>query len=104
MAGREYVIKPDGLLLPSSLPIFIEVDLGHVSPAKFKEKLLGYSVLAHSGQCSHLYGFPAFRLLVITTGPRRSRTLTSLLPVNPGFELLCQTFEQAGVAPIPHWS
>lgn len=102
--GKEYQIRPDGLLLTSSIPVFVEVDLGHVAPAKFREKLLGYHLLATSGRCFDLYGMRSFRLLTLTTGSLRSRRLRSLLPQPPGFEFLCQTFEEAGVRPIPTWS
>ena len=97
-------LRPDGLLVTSTLPIFIEVDMGNVSIPKFKEKLSGYSVLAHPTICQSLYGFPEFRLLTVTTGTLRSRHLRSAMPSHPGFAMLCQTFEEIGASPIPNWS
>jgi hypothetical protein len=102
--SKQHEIRPDGLFITSSIPIFVEVDLGHVSPAKFREKLFSYRALAHSGQCGELYGFDTFRLLTVTTGPLRSRHLRAILPNNPGFEFLCQTFDEIGVRAIPNWS
>lgn len=100
----EHVLRPDGLALTDGLPAFVEADLGHVSPQKFREKLLGYRKLARGGHAERLYGLPEFRLLVVTTGPRRSRQLRSLLPEDARFGYLVQTFEELG-APLPGgWS
>ncbi len=103
-AKKPIEIRPDGLILATSLPVFVEVDLGHVNPSKFKEKLQGYKALAESGNCHDLYGFSSFRLLTVTTGTLRSRHLRKTLPTNPGFEFLCQTFEEIGARAIPNWS
>ncbi len=103
-AKKHIEIRPDGLLLTTSLPVFVEVDLGHVNPSKFKEKLVGYKALAESSKCLDLYGFSTFRILTVTTGTLRSRRLRKTLPPNPGFEFLCQTFEEIGARAIPNWS
>jgi len=102
IGGR--MLKPDGLILTARTPAFVECDLGHVSPAKFKEKLITFKALAQEGRCADLYGFPSFRLIVITTGPRRSRSLRALLPANAGFEYLVQTFDELGVPVLGGWS
>lgn len=96
-------VRPDGLFVGSSA-VFVEVDLGHVSPAKFKQKLLSYQALAHSGKCQALYGFPTFRLLTVTTGELRARHLRRLLPPDAGYEFLVRTLNEVGAAPIPSWS
>jgi hypothetical protein len=96
-------LRPDGLLM-ASLPIFVEVDMGRASAPRFKEKLTGYQALARSGQCQSLYGFSQFRVLVVTTGPLRSRHLRRLQPSDAGFELLVQTFDEVGATPITPWS
>lgn len=96
-------IRPDGLFLAKH-PIFVEVDMGHVSPNAFKQKLQGYSALAASGLCSELYGFEHFGLLTVTTGPLRARHLRRLLPLQSRLEFLVQTFEEVGAAPISAWS
>ena len=97
-------LRPDGLLYTKQIPAFIEVDLGHVSAPKFKEKLLGYRDLASAENCGQLYGFPDFRLLVVTTGTRRARHLRSLLPHHARFDYLVQTFEELGVPMVGCWS
>ncbi len=99
-----HAIRPDGLALTSSTPIFTEIDLGHVAPQKFKEKLFGYSELTKGDCCRDLYGFATFRLLVVTTGSRRSRQLRSLLPDSARFEYLVQTFDELGIQQIGAWS
>lgn len=98
-----FEVRPDGLFLASN-PIFVEVDLGHVAPAKFAEKLRSYARLVVSGCCESLYGFPTFRLLTVTTGSLRARHLRRLLPQDAGFDHLVQTFEEVGAAPISSWS
>ncbi len=97
-------IRPDGLLHTSKLPMFIEVDLGHVSPTKFAEKLKSYDLLNFSDTCTKLYGFDAFRLLTVTTGPLRARHLRKLQPSSSKFEHLVQTFEDLGIPKIGCWS
>ncbi len=93
-------IRPDGLLLART-PVFIEVDLGHVSLPKFREKLIGYRALAQSGRCHQLFGFSSFNLLTTTTGPLRSRHLMNQLPANPGFDLITQIFDELQLATFP---
>ena len=97
-------VRPDGLVYTTKLPMFIEVDLGHVSPAKFSEKLRSYGILISSGMCPTLYGFDAFRLLTITTGSLRARHLRKLQPLASKFEHLVQTFEEIGIPKIGCWS
>jgi len=101
--SKEHELRPDGLLM-ASLPILVEVDMGHASAPRFKEKLTAYQALARSGQCQSLYGFSQFRVLVVTTGPLRSRHLRRLQPSGAGFELLVQTFDEVGATPITPWS
>jgi len=98
-----FEIRPDGLLLASQ-PTFIEVDMGHVAPSKFRAKLLSYEALAQSRSCQDLYDFPSFRLLTVTPGSNRARHLRHLCPSNPGFEYRVQTFAEIGVAPISPFS
>ncbi len=97
-------VRPDGLVYTSKLPMFLEVDLGHVSPAKFTEKLKSYDLLISSGICPKLYGFDSFRLLTITTGPLRARHLRRLQSHSSRFEHLVQTFEELGIPKIGCWS
>lgn len=96
-------VRPDGAIAAREL-VFVEVDMGNVALPKFKQKLLGYQALAHSGQCQRLYGHRDFRLLVVTPGKRRASHLSRLLPSDPGFGYLVETFESLGVALTPSWS
>lgn len=99
----KHEVRPDGLLMAKA-PIFIEVDMGHVSISKFKEKITAYRALALSGDCAKLYGFDSFRVLTITTGELRARHLRRALIEGSGFEFLTQTFSDIRVAPISAWS
>lgn len=100
---ESHQLKPDGLFL-AKVPVFVEVDMGHVAPSKFRSKLLGYRALALSSQCQALYGFPGFRLLIVTSGSLRARHLRRLVPPDPGFECLIQTFEEVGAKHVTAWS
>lgn len=100
-SGRE--IRPDGMVVASAA-VFVEVDLGHVSPGKFRDKLLGYQELALSGRCQDLYGLADFRLLTLTTGKTRARHLDRLTPQPAGFEHRIHTFADLGVAMTNSWS
>ncbi len=96
-------VRPDGLFM-GTLPIFIEVDMGHASGSRFKEKLTTYQALARSGNCQSLYGFSQFRVLTVTTGTLRSRHLRRLQPADSEFDFLVQTFDELGATPISPWS
>lgn len=96
-------IRPDGLHL-GKVPIFVEVDMGHVAPSKFKEKLVGYCSLATSAQCQSLYGFEKFCVLTVTTGTLRAGHLANLLPPDAGFSFLAKTFEEVGAISVSSWS
>jgi len=99
-----HMLKPDGLAVTSTLPAFVECDMGHVTPSKFKEKLNTYRALAHGGRCATCYGFSEFRLIVATTGTRRAARLRSLIPADAGFECLVQTFAELGIPVVGGWS
>lgn len=101
--GLNREIRPDGLLLASTA-VFVEVDLGHVSPKKFQEKLFGYQALARSGECRTLYGFEDFRVLTLTSGSLRARHLSRLTPTEASFEHRVQTLASIGVALTNSWS
>lgn len=101
---QTYEIRPDGVVLTDKLPILIETDLGHVTPSKFLAKLKAYRAFVQSGTCQKVYKCPSFRLLTVTTGPDRSRHLSSLLPPDPGFEYLVQTFDELGIPRVTGWS
>jgi len=97
-------LKPDGLAITTRLPVFIECDMGHTAPSKFKDKLNSYRALAHGGRCAACYGFNDFRLIIATIGPRRAARLRSLIPADAGFECLVQTFSELGIPIVGGWS
>jgi hypothetical protein len=101
--GGGIEVRPDGLFVAKT-PVFVEVDMGHVAPNRFREKLASYAALAAPGRCSDLYGFDQFRLLTVTTGSLRARHLRRLQPPHSRFELLVQTFEEVGATFTTAWS
>jgi len=98
-SGHE--VRPDGLVSLKGVPTFIEVDLGHVTPSKFAAKLRAYELLM-SGEVARLYGFETFRLLTVTTGPKRAATLSRLR--SSSVEHAVETFEILGIARVGAWS
>lgn len=100
---REHEVRPDGLALVGGRPVAVEADLGHVSPAKFLEKLRSYEAFALSGAC-RAWGDSSFTLLVVTTGRLRAARLSRLLPPDPGFAFACKPHDVLGI-PFPGaWS
>lgn len=100
----EHQLRPDGLISLKGIPTFLEVDLGHVSGPKFTEKLKGFSALAKGSACTELYGFDSFRLLIVSTSPRRVRHLRALVSDHTKLECLVTTFEEIGAPPVGCWS
>lgn len=104
-AGNRYEIRPDGLaIFDSDRHLAVEVDLGHVAPAKFEEKLHAYNAFVASGYCQRLWGVPTFRLLTLTPGKVRSERLQDLTPAKCSFEHYSTTFEEFGVPSVGAWS
>lgn len=52
-------------------PMFLEVDLGHQAMRVWEQKARAYLQLAVSGNFPRLFRQPQFRVIVITTSPRR---------------------------------
>ena len=102
--GREYTVRPDGLAKTRAGVLAVEVDLGHVSPSKFAEKLLGYDAFLASKQCLPAWQTDSFSLLTLTTGTSRAQKLRSLMPRESALSMHCQTFEQFGLYLIGGWS
>ena len=74
-AGRRFEVRPDGLaLLPNGM-VAVEVDLGHVAVAKFRDKLLAYDAFVASGCCARYWRTDTLRLLTVTTGKLRASRL-----------------------------
>jgi len=100
----KHEVRPDGLIVLKGNPTFLEVDLGHVSGPKFSEKLRGFESLTSGTACADLYGFPSFRLLIVSTSSRRVRHLRSLVSDHTRLECLVTTFEELGAPPVGCWS
>lgn len=96
-------IRPDGMVLKGTEPMFIEIDLGTVAASKMKQKLAAYNQLALA-HVSALYGADSMRLLVVTTNSTRAANLRRLLPEKSAFPCLIQTFDQLGVPYVQSWS
>lgn len=102
--GKDWEVRPDGLaVFPSGL-FAVEVDLGHVAPSKFEEKLKAFDAFVTSGECSRHWKQPTFTLLTVTTGQLRASRLTSLVPKNCSFRFECRPFEKLGISYAGAWS
>lgn len=102
--GRDWEVRPDGIAVRSGGAVAVEVDLGHVDPAKFRDKLLSYDAFAASGGCPQHWGSETFSLVVVTTGPLRAARLARQLPDNCGFAFACKPADQIGVRFPGAWS
>lgn len=103
-AGKVLELKPDGIALTKSGIILVEVDLGHVAPAKFREKLRSFEAFALSGECQRLWKVDSFSVLTVTTGRLRARRLTKLVPENSPFAFSCKAHDELGIAFAGGWS
>jgi hypothetical protein len=74
---------PDGYFelqsQPDLPPMFLEVDLGHQSMKVWEQKTRAYLQMAVSGDFAQLFGRQQFRVLVITTSPRRLMTIRATI-------------------------
>lgn len=102
--GQTYQIKPDGLAILPDKQVLVEVDLGHTSPKKYADKLRGFDAFVASGLCKSSWQVDTLRVLTLTTGERRCKTLKSLTPKNARFMHFVQTFENFNVPLIGAWS
>lgn len=102
--GKDNEIRPDGFATTPAGIVAVEVDMGHVAPAKFKEKLRAFDAFVASGECERQWHRETFTLLVLTPGAARAASLARLQPSNCHFSLVSQTFAQFGIAPVGGWS
>lgn len=82
MAARTMRSALMGLLRRQAGIVAVEVDMGHVAPAKFKEKLLALDAFVASGECERRWHRETFTLLVLTPGRARALSLARLKPQN----------------------
>lgn len=103
ISGRTWEIRPDGLAVLPDRMIAIEADLGHVAPAKFREKLTGYDVFYRSNLPHSAWKCPHLQLLTITTGPLRAKRLVRL-GASLSIDFRCTTFDELGIPSVGGWS
>jgi hypothetical protein len=70
--------RPDALTCFGRDYLFVEVDRGHTSRGKLIEKFKAYDRYASLGLFQQTYDQPSFRLLVVTTGQARCRSIHTL--------------------------
>ena len=102
--GRRIEVRPDGLSFTPSGILAVEVDLGHVSPAKFASKLRAYDAFLASGACERLWKCGNFSLLTVTTGKQRLRSLEKLTPRECVYEHVCRSFDDLEITAPGTWS
>lgn len=104
LAGREIQIRPDGMALGPDGIQLVEVDLGHVNPAKFREKLLAYEAFLCSGCFKNIWNAEGFSVLTVTSGPLRATRLARLLPKGSPLQFQCESYEELGIEFAGGWS
>jgi hypothetical protein len=101
--GRRSEVRPDGLAVFEKRLVAVEVDMGHVAPAKFGEKLQTYADFLASGECHRAWGQDTASLLILVPGERRVRSLTRQCGPH-SFEWRCHTFAEFGMQEVSGWS
>ncbi len=102
--GKTWEVRPDGLAITPKGPIAVEVDLGHVAPAKFAHKLRAYEAFAASGQAAKQWGHASFKVLVIASGKLRAARLSKLFQPTPNIDFRCVSFNDFGLPEVGSWS
>lgn len=102
--GTSYTVRPDGLAFMGDTPVLIEVDLGHVTPQKFRQKLDTYDWFLLSDRCQQLWNVKTFSLLTVTTGQRRAQRLKRLMPSDAAFSMIVKNFDELGATLAGGWS
>ncbi len=102
--GSHFIVLPAGMAVIGNDRLLIEVDLGHVAPLKFRQKLLAYDAFLLSGACKRLWGMDAYSLLTVTTGKQRARTLSKLMPSGAAVSMQVKLFEELGATFEGCWS
>lgn len=103
-AGQLFEVRPDGALIAPDKMTLVEVDLGHVAHAKFREKLLSYEAFITSGASAAHYRHPSFQLLVVTTSTQRAAALNRQKPAGCSYELRCIPASSLAISFPGSWS
>jgi len=101
--GSRREIRPDGLAVFDRRLVAVEVDMGHVAPAKFAEKLETFAGFLAAGKCHSAWGQETAALLILTPGTRRARSLSRLCQTH-GVDWRCHTFAEFGMVEVSGWS
>lgn len=104
LGTRSYEVRPDGIAVTSNGLVVVEVDLGHVTPSKFREKLLCFERFMTCGAVKQEWDVSDFRVLTVTSGKLRASRLANLVPRQPSFHFRCDTFEALGISCPGTWS
>lgn len=102
--GQSLEVRPDGLAVFGDRVTAVEVDLGHVAPAKVQEKLAALNTFIDSGSCQAQWKVPTCKLLVVTTGPLRARRLERLVPTDCNLDYAFVPHDQLGIPFAGAWS
>ncbi len=102
--GRTIEIRPDGMVRRDGVMTLLEVDMGHVDPAKFARKLAGYQAFKDSGELPRLWGERTLAVQTITTGPLRRARLARLCPGNSEICFGFLTFNDLSIEVVGGWS
>ncbi len=103
-AGRDWEVRPDGMVRRDGIPLLLEADMGHADPKKFAAKLLGYRAFAESGEAARWLGGGEITVLTLTAGPLRRSRLERLAPESSDVRFEFRTFEEFGVRVAGGWS
>lgn len=102
--GQKRQVKPDGIGRMTDRLILVEADLGHVSLGKLREKLLCLDYFVRSGMANRHWGDLPIEVLLVTTGPRRARSIRRCCPSAPSYDFRCHSHEELGVPWVGSWS
>ncbi len=102
--GKQWVIRPDGMVRTEGMPVLLEVDMGHVDPGKFAHKLKGYQAFLESGELFRTWTERQLSVLTITTGTLRRRRLEQRVPRGCDLHFQFDTFDNLGIAIAGGWS
>jgi hypothetical protein len=102
--ARQHELRPDGMVRHGDVLTLLEVDMGHVDPAKFARKLLVYDAFQASGELSRAWREQELAVLTVTCGRLRCARLARLAPKRSATCFAFQTFDDLGVSLPGGWS
>ncbi len=103
LGARVLEVRPDGLAVKSDEVLAVEVDLGHVPSAKFKQKLTAYDHFMATGSQAHHWKTQRVAVLVVTTSLTRAANLRRLAR-DLRIPIVFRTFESLNLPTPESWS